>query len=340
MNNNIFTFRLQECVVEEMKSQSAGGKGADILEMIKRLEETQSEEENEDNFDSDDEKEEGGRLDERFQGIDLDDADAIWENLNEQERQEFKSLVYNNELHDIIEISSPWWCQQVEHKLIQDEEEMSVEFDIIMKKCPTINKDIAHFDSISKKNPHSCIIFNCLNVVSAYAYLVRYYNGETSNLSDEFVNNMIEICENLKNEKNFIDENVSSVIESVLSNCSKMGLPSDGEVRSTLYGDLRRLYDGPFEGSANCPRRKFFLLSALSESLDLFKKCSIRKNGSTSETKFLSEFPVSNTNVLSKESRKLVKKCIKKLEYFLSFVMHKYDSEAQKLNILESHQLS
>lgn len=321
-----------------MKSQGVVGKSDDVLEMIQRLE-NQEQEEYEDCLDSDDEVEESDSLDQRIAGIDLEDADAIWENLDEQERQEFKSLIYNNEFLDIIERKSPWWCQQVKTKLVQDEDEMEVELKEILKSCPTIAEEIAAFDNLTKKDPHPCIIFNCCNIVAAYAYLFRYYNGDCLSYADEFVNTLIEICDNLKNETNFLDESVSLTVESVLSNCSRIGLPVDSDIRSNLYEDLRKLSKGPILDSICHQRRNDFVLAALSDCLCLFHQAQIMnrklKNGPKAQSKFLSEFPSSNVKLSRCQSNKIIKKCLRKIEYLLSFVKHKYVSEVHRIKINE-----
>lgn len=323
-----------------MKAQGAVGKGEDVLEMIQRLE-NDEQDEYEDCIDSDDEEEEADEsLDQRIAGLDLEDADAIWEKLDEHERQEFKSLIYNNEFLDIIEKTTPWWCQQVKIKLILDEDEMSKELMEILRTCPEISKKIADFSELSKKNPHPCIIFNCCNVIAAYVYLFRYFNGDCRSYAEEFVNNLIEISDNLKNETNFIDENVATVAESVLSNCSRLELPVDSAIRSNLYEDLKQISRGPVTDTISQQHRNDFVLSALSDCLQLFNEAqaAIRKHknakgSSSAQSKFLSEFPSSHTKLSSNHSSEMIKKCRKKVEYYLSFVKDKYATEVRRVGI-------
>lgn len=322
--------------MEEMKCQGAAGKSEDVLEMIQRLE-NQDQNEYEDCLDSDDEDEETAEsLDQRVAGIDLEDADAIWEKLDEHERQEFKSLVYNNEFLDMIERKAPWWSQHTKSKLVQDEEEIQKELKEIMKSCPNVSKNIVDFNLLSKKDPHSCIIFNCCNVVAAYAYLFRYYNGDCHSYADEFVNSLIEISDNLRNDANFLDESFASVVENVLSNCSKSELPVDNDIRLNLYEDLKQISRGPVLNAIN----NDFVLSALSDCLNLLnqaqklnRKVKNPETGTRAQSKFLSEFPSSHVKQSCHHDNITIKKCVKKVEYYLSFVKDKYVSEVKRVNI-------
>lgn len=330
---------MQECVVNEIKSQGIVERSDEIFGMIERLEH-QDQDHYTENLDSDDEDEnDANGLDCRIAGINLDDADAIWEKLNEQERQELKSLLYNNECHDMIERITPWWCNQMNTQLIRDEEMFQSEIENILKSCPEFAKNIADFENLTKTNPHSCIIFNCCNIVTAYVYLFRYFNGDCHSYVNEFTDSLIEICDNLKKDTNFLDENISSVVESVILNCANNGLPTDSNTHFILIDDLKKIINGPIL-DMGAQRERDFLLSALSDCLNLIETAynqnqerkSVKKNDQKAKSRFLSEFANTNAKLNYYHSKKIIKKNVKKIEYLLSFVKHKYSSAVYQIN--------
>ncbi|XP_018017582.1 uncharacterized protein LOC108674177 [Hyalella azteca] len=92
-----------------------------MIEMLKRLEspdafaptpsqllnpEQQSFEQDEnEQLDSDDDED----LETRLQGIDLDDSDAVWEQLTEDERRQFCQLIQSGDINEILPTYIPWW---------------------------------------------------------------------------------------------------------------------------------------------------------------------------------------------------------------------------------------
>lgn len=58
-------------------------------------------------LDSDDESDTD--LAERLNGIDLDDADSVWDKLTDNERQEFEELLRKGDVTKIIIPWDPWW---------------------------------------------------------------------------------------------------------------------------------------------------------------------------------------------------------------------------------------
>jgi hypothetical protein len=77
-----------------------------MLEMLKRLESSYTEDVIEDGSD-----EETPSLEERLSTLNLDVAepDAIWDCLNDQERQEFHQLLKTGKMANSIELYKPWW---------------------------------------------------------------------------------------------------------------------------------------------------------------------------------------------------------------------------------------
>lgn len=93
-------------------------------------------------LDSDDE-EDVLDLGERLAGIDLDDADGVWQKLTNDERQEFVAFLKSEDVAKFVPKWEPWWEQNL--KKVQEVEE-SDEFKV---RCPEILAGISDFKTIS-----------------------------------------------------------------------------------------------------------------------------------------------------------------------------------------------
>lgn len=133
--------------------------------MLQRIE-NEDEEENWQDIDSDDSFE--GDLGDRLDGIDLNNADAVWEKLTKDEKEEFKSIVYNGEIEKIVEPVDLWWKQRLDDKPVVDIEENEKKLKIIIEKCPKVLDDIKDFSKISTKKPAQCITYNIANIIGTY----------------------------------------------------------------------------------------------------------------------------------------------------------------------------
>lgn len=95
-----------------------------------------------DEVDSDDE-EDVLDLGERLAGIDLDDADGVWEKLTNDERQEFVAFLKSEDVAKFVPKWEPWWGQNF--KKVQEVEESEKYKD----GCPEIVVGIKDFKTIS-----------------------------------------------------------------------------------------------------------------------------------------------------------------------------------------------
>lgn len=297
--------------------------------MLQRVEEPEDEFDFED-LDSDDESGDGGDIADRLGEVDLNDADAVWERLTDEEKQEFKSIVFNGEIEKIVEPVEPWWKLKLEEKLVRDIKEDEISVKAILKKCPKLVAEIKDFQKISTKTPAPCIIYNIANVVGAYSYIFRYYNGDHMSYELEATDNLISICDNLKASANF--ESIVSVADSIMMNCLNLNLCSDLSIKSLIHEDLKDILAGPGDEKQS----NAFILAALSDIIRLFKSAKLKyrqdipKDTSTSagtKKKFSSEF-------LSSDGRSEYKQlenpthfvgCLRKLEFYLSFVKSRYN---------------
>lgn len=303
-----------------------------VLEMLQRLEEEDNGgdgEENWEDLDSDDDLSEEGDLADRLAEVDLNNADAIWERLTDAEKQEFKSIVYNGEIENIVQHVEPWWNNKLEEKLIQDVKEDEKAVKKILEKCPKA-ANVKEFQKMSVKSPAPCIIYNIANVISAYTCIFHYYNGDHLSYELEAADSLIEICENLKSNANF--EEVAAVIDSVMLNSPNANLFSDLNTKSKMLEDLQSIFEGPGDSA----HQNFFLVAAISDVLSLFKstKQKLREQtlndtsaiGGTSK-KFSSEFVSSEgrSGFKQLQNQTHLVGCFKKLEFYLSFLKFRYN---------------
>lgn len=299
-----------------------------MVEMLQRLENDEENVEQEwEDLDSDDEEDEPEDLATRIAGVDLNDADALWERLNDEEKQEFKSLVYNNEIEKLVKEVIPWWEQKIDEQLVEDIEENEKKYREILKSCP---KELRSIENLIKKSPNPCIIYNIANVLASYAFLFRYYNGDHESYSLEFVNNFIMICDNIKSNVNFLDNNISTVILSITTNCTNCQIITDKSSNSLLSDDLKAFLKGPKSRSSN----HIFSILALSDLLNEFKKVkktlhnNQKDKAKTEHTKatFTSEFPCNDDEreyEFLQDKTNLIN-YTKKLEFYLSFMKFEY----------------
>ena len=296
--------------------------------MLQRLE--QEPDEDWDDLDSDDDEIEAADLADRLAEVDLNNADAVWERLTDEEKQEFKSIVYNGEIEKIVQSVEPWWTQKLPARLIRDVKEESARVREILKLCPKATTTIKDFKTIATKPPAPCIAHNIANVFAAYTFIVRYYNSDHSSYELEAADNFIAICDNLKTNANF--ESVASAVDSVIMNCLNASLFSDLNTKDVLRKDLREIFDGPGDDE----HQNSFLLSALSDVVSLFKsaKQKYKKEaakdafaaGRAETRKFSSEFLSADgrTEFKQLENQTHFAGCIRKLEFYLSFVKFRY----------------
>jgi len=212
----------KECVIKELQQQqSVSGDQKNVLEMLKRLEEPESDTEYDD-LDSDDDQSENDDLPERLAGVDINNADEVWKRLTNDEKQEFKSLVYNGKLEEIVKPVEPWWKLTLDKKLVTDVAADQLKIKEFLKKCPKVPRNIADFDKMSNKLPAKCIIYGVANVIGAYCFVYRYYNGDHLSYEIEATENLISVCENFKSNSNF--ESISAVTDSIMLNCHNLNL--------------------------------------------------------------------------------------------------------------------
>lgn len=325
---------MEEVVQQKFDDQ----KKHDVMEMLQRLEQSdesgKDEEHYEEEMDSDDEEDDDIDLADRLMNVDLNDADSIWDKLTEAEKQEFKSIVYNGEINQIVKIVEPYWTLQVESKLVRPVDDSEDEIKAIHQKYPKTYDKIKDFSKISKVDPNKCIIFNLMNVLGAYTYTFRYYNGDLFDYAEEACNNIISISTNLNS--NAIFESTDLAIQSIPMECMNSGLYCDENTNDLILSDVKMIFQGPGTHTTD------LLLATLSDlyNLLIFVK-NKRKHGKAEEDqanegkaeteeaetsknpKFKADFNEGKAACKWLTDMAKINGYLRKIEYYLSFVKFK-----------------
>lgn len=87
-------------------------------------------------IDSDDDAE--LELQERIKDLNLDDPEAVWNALTEDEKNEFEALLNQGDLGSIIPQWEPWWTYKKEDKLVEDMDKKDDAESKALKNCPLL----------------------------------------------------------------------------------------------------------------------------------------------------------------------------------------------------------
>lgn len=327
----------RENVIQEMAlakdEQEAAQSSGKMMDILKRLDEAdfqgealfdaEDDEERFEEIDSDD-AEDVPDLGERLGGIDLDNADAVWGKLTDEEQKEFQNFLEHGDMSQIIPIVEPWWARDYNIELIQSASSMKQsegERDLI-ESCPRLKKGIRNFKDLCSKDPSPLTKFSLANILAAYALVFRYFNGDFKDCLVEVTNCLISICGSFKHNTIYHSEKLA--VESVCHECRQEQLPADHETALLLAQDVREIFDGPL----NCgdKYRKHFVLAALSDVQRLLSQAKRDekqpvRNDSEAQTKgeFRSKYSDEVGQLPYLELGK-VKSCVKKVEFMLSYV--------------------
>ncbi|XP_065094843.1 zinc finger HIT domain-containing protein 2 [Ochlerotatus camptorhynchus] len=332
----------RENVIQEMTfakdEQEAAQSSGKMMDILKRLGEADLQDgtlyDVEEDVDDDDEErfeeidsddgENFQNLADRLGGIDLDNADAVWGQLTDEERREFQNLLENGDISQILPIVEPWWTRDYNVELIQSANSKKLsggEKDLI-EKCPALKKGVKNFKDLCSKDPSPLMKFNLANILAAYALAFRYFNGDFKECLQEVANCLISICGNLKHNTIYHSEKLA--VESVCHDCRQEQLPADHETALLIAQDVREIFDGPL----NCgiKYKKHFVLAALSDVhrlLSQAKRDDKQLQQTESEKHKKGEFSSKYSDDIGQlphlELGKL-KSCTKKIEFMLSYV--------------------
>lgn len=308
----------RDCVNEELASYQADDESKlKMMEILKKMkaddEITDDLVEEIENVDSDDE--EGIDLHERIKDLNLNDADAVWDALTEDERNEFEAMINHGDVGAILPQWEPWWMYQKEKKLVEDVNAKDEEGQKL-KQCPILKK-VPGIDSLTTVPPSKAIKYNITNVLASYAFTMRYFNGEVD--ATEWAIYFLNICANLDSNTNF--EEPAIAVESVVQKCVQSELiETDKDSLDVMRYDTFLILQGPSEEN-----KKHYCKAALSHTHRILSQAKTAgkptkaKNASRDKT-FSKKFPEHEIENLPTLDVSKVKRCLKKVEYYLSYV--------------------
>lgn len=264
----------------------------------------------------------------RLEGINLNDANAIWARLNDTERKEFETIVQGEDAVKIIPTYHPWWCRKLKKPLIEEvSTEPSTSATTAPINHPSIFAGIVDFSKISVKAPATCVQYNLLNILAAYTQTVRFFVGEHMDMPHEATTYLYLLSANLKANINFNDR--MQAIESVCFEAHHEGYSIEHINSDVLKRDIDLIVEGPNPTKSN----NTYILAALSDVHQLFAAAKKLKKdndgGSAAATtakgdknfgEFVHKFGdhlVANAQCVEKSK---LSACLKKIEYFLAFV--------------------
>ncbi|XP_042210516.1 zinc finger HIT domain-containing protein 2-like [Homarus americanus] len=296
-------------------SEESRQKMMEILQRVKAGESGLGEDEDEP-LDSDDDEDEED-LNVRMADVDLNDSDTVWKKLTEEERQEFRELINKGALEDLIPPWSPWWEQEVPK--VQEIKPGSQSPPGRTADCPEVI-EVPLLSEVMKASPAPCIPFNILNVLSAYAWTVRLFNGDHQESSLDATEAILLLSKVLATNANF--EAAATAVESPKMEAQNHPwLMESEDFASTVKSDVWKILQGPAASD-----QTFYVRAALSEIhmlLNTSRATLSKKKKSTGGRKglFSSSFMDGNEHIELKISTlPTVKLALKKVEFLLSYI--------------------
>lgn len=260
----------KECVEEELRLENVDDpEKLKMQDILQRFHNEFLDEDINENIDSDDE-DSVPDLSERLQNINLNDADRVWECLTEQEKQEFQFMLQTEKISEVIPPYEPWWSKRYDKKIEELESFLNKETEKqYIKICPPVI-DIISFSTLSKVQPASLILWNIVNVLASYTFLIRRHVGDLH--TKEAISNLFTICKNLSSNQNF--ESKETAIESVVYHANgNTDITCSPEEATLMLDDVEKLLVGPEKSAV-----EFYILSALSDLQQLLSQAHSRRS--------------------------------------------------------------
>lgn len=311
-------------ILKRMESVQSTGSGISDFD-ISDIEELDSDDEAAATADSD--------LTKRLEGINLNDADAIWSKLTESERQEFGKIVNSEDATSILPPFTPWWETKIQKVLIEDmsaSSDTTTEHQYATLEHPDILTSIADSSKLSSKPPAPCVQWNLVNVLGAYALTVRFFLGDHHNSPHEAVNYLISIAANLKTNANFDEQQLA--IESIRYESHNEGFTIDDNDMFRMKNDIDNILEGPDSSRVS----NFYTLAALSDLHRLMTRAKSDKRTANERSttssayhppkqktefqEFLKRFVDHKIADFETIDKTKLSAGIKKIEYYLAFV--------------------
>uniref|UniRef100_A0A8D9ALK2 Zinc finger HIT domain-containing protein 2 n=1 Tax=Cacopsylla melanoneura TaxID=428564 RepID=A0A8D9ALK2_9HEMI len=304
----------KQCIQEELDSTPADSQmRKQMMEALQKMHEEGVEDEL---LDSDDEEED---LATRLENIDLDNAEAVWGQLTDAERADFESLISSGDVAKILPVWTPWWMPRAKPLI----EEVNNPAPSSQPEYPALVPNVPLFYVICTVKPSPCIEFNMVNVVAAYTFTIRHYNGEPQHNATGAATGLMQLSDSLSHNSNFT--NTEQAVQAVSLHAVNI-MKASPEDTSLIPTDVNEILNS-----------KQYVLYALSGAAHVLSGAkSELKSGKKQITKappafdknskqcFAVRFPESTASSVSNTDYLLTKPslnaAIKKLEFYMSWV--------------------
>lgn len=264
-----------------------------VLEMLQRVKDDDP------GFDSDDDEED---LEARLQGLDLEnDTKTVWNKLTNKEKKEFERLMAGGELSTLVEVWTPWWNDKVLISEMNERKEKT--------RIPAIQKNITDISTLlSKGKPSADLKNNVINVLYAYCFVCRLYNGDHLSFPIEVTKEVLSVSKVLRDTAvcGSPPEAIQMCFQ-CLQNRDKENLTSR-QFNISMIEDVIRIIQGP---SQYDPLQS--VMAALSELILLFHKAMSELTTDIKKSK------EEKTRFENKDLKKKVFISLKKVEFLLSW---------------------
>lgn len=284
----------KECFMEGLKDfDSSKEDKQKVLEMLQRVKDDDP------GFDSDDDEED---LEARLQGLDLEnDTKTVWNKLTNKEKKEFERLMAGGELSTLVEVWTPWWNDKVLISEMNERKEKT--------RIPAIQKNITDISTLlSKGKPSADLKNNVINVLYAYCFVCRLYNGDHLSFPIEVTKEVLSVSKVLRDTAvcGSPPEAIQMCFQ-CLQNRYKENLTSR-QFNISMIEDVIRIIQGP---SQYDPLQS--VMAALSELILLFHKAMSELTTDIKKSK------EEKTRFENKDLKKKVFISLKKVEFLLSW---------------------
>jgi hypothetical protein len=192
------------------------------------------------------EEEEGGEgecatLEERLAGVDLDaeSPEAVWNKLSRSEQEQFRAAMASGHLSSLIPLHTPWWRVVKPVVVIHK----TGEADVV--SVPDILPNLPPLRTLVKDGKASPLVrYSILNVLYAYAFTVRLYNGEHRDLPVDAAQTVLRVSSCLSDNASYSMAG-EAITHAVTTVQQSKELARSGEVAVSVLEDVSLILCSP-----------------------------------------------------------------------------------------------
>jgi len=204
----------------------------------------------------------------RFGSLDLDkeSAEGVWAKLSAAEQQKFLTIVQTGAIEQLLRAHEPWW---IEHKaaLVLEENEGGEGAKDGARKRPAIVDPLPKLRDLVKSDPSPQLPFNLIDVLFAYAVVVRRYSGDHTSEQTvrQAVSDVLQLSIVLQQKSAFVHESVPSAAAFCTIRAIDE-LKMRGHAAATALEDVAIILRGTLTSD---------VCAALSELHGMFRSCKV-----------------------------------------------------------------